>query len=593
MIYNSIQRSFNGTPKLTIEFTNKDISNMQYNVILPIAGIKENINIIDINNNNEFVVASNNESVPLLFNNNGIAIITIRNGIFSVLGYLENPNENIISKIEDFNEDNNNITSLRGLFRNNKIFNQDISDWNVSNIENMGRMFQGALKFNKDISGWNVSKVIDMTGMFKNTTEFNCGDGKGVKGNKYINNTVFSNSIKNVISMGNMFYNASSFNQDISNWDVSNVKFMSFMLAGASMFNQNINKWNVSNVRFMTGMFVDLKFLFNNLKNIFSQFTDVGELELNEAIPFFIQLISLIYSDEYLNILFDNFGINVDDLGSLDINNIFPNFISNVFEDFPNIIPDIITIITSSSGFNEEPFINILYFLEELLKEDTISSEDKKKLENIIFIFYLLTNIFIYINIIFDVLDNTELNPVENIEQLIQQFKPVIFNQDINIWDVFNVINMSLMFGGVSIFNNGKGTNENGGRFLVYKNGIATQGFTKFNETNTGVKEGNYNLFSTGTRMANNYVGGQKALENDLFIIQKPIIEDNFDEARFNNELVNKNRKLTIYNGLRTSISNMFTRRVDIRNNLSIVDSSTYTIRRAKIASATNIPLIR
>jgi surface protein len=45
-----------------------------------------------------------------------------------------------------------------------------------------------------------------------------------------------------------MFYYASAFNQDISNWDVTNVINMNNMFDAASVFNQNISNWNVSNV---------------------------------------------------------------------------------------------------------------------------------------------------------------------------------------------------------------------------------------------------------------------------------------------------------------------------------------------------------
>ena len=47
--------------------------------------------------------------------------------------------------------------------------------------------------------------------------------------------------------MVHMFQNATSFNQSISNWDVSNVYYMAAMFQGATSFNQNLTGWCVSN----------------------------------------------------------------------------------------------------------------------------------------------------------------------------------------------------------------------------------------------------------------------------------------------------------------------------------------------------------
>jgi len=91
---------------------------------------------------------------------------------------------------------------MRGIFAYSK-FNQDISNWNVSNVKDMQGMFYKS-KFNKDISNWDVSNVKDMSWMFKK----------------------------------------SQFNGNISKWNVSNVENMEWMFE-ESQFNGDIGSWSL------------------------------------------------------------------------------------------------------------------------------------------------------------------------------------------------------------------------------------------------------------------------------------------------------------------------------------------------------------
>ena len=62
------------------------------------------------------------------------------------------------------------LSNMGTLFEHTDEFNQDIGDWDVSNVTNMEWMFASATAFNQDISRWDVRGVTNMSNMLGNNT---------------------------------------------------------------------------------------------------------------------------------------------------------------------------------------------------------------------------------------------------------------------------------------------------------------------------------------------------------------------------------------------------------------------------------------
>ena len=169
-------------------------------------------------------------------------------------------------------------------------FNQDIGDWDVSNVNNMSGMFSKGAggadpTFDKDISAWNVGAVTDMSSMFKENTAFDKPIGgwnvgavtdmsSMFEGATGFNNDISGWDVSLVENMSSMFKDASVFNNNniaLNGWEraaggggvvastVGKVQDMSSMFEGAIAFNKDINTWNVSAVKDMSKMFMGIK----------------------------------------------------------------------------------------------------------------------------------------------------------------------------------------------------------------------------------------------------------------------------------------------------------------------------------------------
>ena len=94
-----------------------------------------------------------------------------------------------------------------------------------------------ALELYGPIENWNTCDITDMSQLFFNATTFNDNVSQWDTGN--------------VKDMSYMFYNARSFNGNISKWDTGNVEFMKNMFYGAESFNGDLSRWNTGNLNYM------------------------------------------------------------------------------------------------------------------------------------------------------------------------------------------------------------------------------------------------------------------------------------------------------------------------------------------------------
>ncbi|MEM6642513.1 MAG: LamG-like jellyroll fold domain-containing protein [Bacteroidota bacterium] len=191
---------------------------------------------------------------------------------------------------------------------------QGLAGWTPNGSQVMFGMFNGASSFNADLSSWNVSGVTNFNQMFNGATSFNNGESAG-SSSAPLNWTLDTTPAAG-ITMTTMFQNASSFNQDLSSWDVVEVINMQGMFTGAALFNQDITGWNVSSVERFGNMFTNA--------DSFNQ--PIGSWTTSSA-------------TEMFNMFLNNDGFN-QDISGWDVSNVF-NF-SGMFNS------------TSSTPFNQD-----------------------------------------------------------------------------------------------------------------------------------------------------------------------------------------------------------------------------------------------
>ena len=137
--------------------------------------------------------------------------------------------------------DTSSCTNMASMFEGADQFNGNLTMFDTSNVIFMRRMFCGAISFEGiGLDDWNTSSVVNMNAMFEQTFSFTA-------------DVLSSWDVSRVVDMSGMFQH-SSFNGNISAWNVTNAKSFLLMFGGAGAFNQDLSTWNVTSAENFNGM---------------------------------------------------------------------------------------------------------------------------------------------------------------------------------------------------------------------------------------------------------------------------------------------------------------------------------------------------
>ena len=147
----------------------------------------------------------------------------------------------------------------------------DISHWGNLHVGNNASYFFGCSNLNVSATdALNLSGTTNLNTMFAFDSSFN-GD-------------LSLWDVSSVTDMRSMFSGASSFDQDIGSWDVSSVTDMSYMFSSASSFDQDIGSWDVSSVNYMNSMFSGVTLSTFNYDSLLIGWANLSSLQTN--VPF-------------------------------------------------------------------------------------------------------------------------------------------------------------------------------------------------------------------------------------------------------------------------------------------------------------------
>ncbi len=348
---------------------------------------------------------------------------------------------------------------------------------NLSLVTDMSWMFTGASSFNGDISGWDVSGVTDMSRMFQSASSFN--------------QPLDGWDTSSVTDMSRMFQSASSFNQPLDGWDTSSVTTMSQMFAGAYPFNGDISGWDVSGVTDMSQTFADSDFNrdisgwdVSSVTTMSQMFA--GTLYFNQTLDTWDTSSVTDMSD-----MFNKAGAFNRPLASWDVSSVTD--MSDMFSDAEVFNQPLSSWDTSGVTDMSGMFHYATSFNQTLDSWDVSAVTD-------------MNNMFASALAFNRPLASWDTSSVTNMQKMFASSAEPAFNQPLGTWDVSGVTNMDAMFGGADSFS------QNLGSWYV-----------ALNDTNPLVWEDD--RLVSGISTQNAYLAGQNptysltGLNADLFVL--------------------------------------------------------------------------
>ena len=307
------------------------------------------------------------------------------------------------------------------------ITNPSIDTPDLAQVTNLTNMFNKCSSFNGDITAWDVSTVEIFDQMFRFCSAFDQPIG--------------SWNMRNAKSLYYMFEEAHIFNQPLNSWNTSSVTNMAGTFVYAQLFNQDLNNWNVSNVISMEEMFYVAN-VFNGditawnvskVENMAGMFVEA--YAFNQDISGWeVSQVTTMYE------MFNNASSFNQDIGAWDVSKVTD--MASMFTravDFNQDIGswEVSQVIDMKSMFRESDSFN-----------QDISSWDVGKVQKMGTMF-ANTKAFNQDIGAWDVSSVTQMNNMF--------FENPIFNQDISGWDVSKVTEMNGMFEGASSFDQNLG----------------------------------------------------------------------------------------------------------------------------------------